>query len=86
MSKSHEEIMLDKAENANNRAIQLARLQDCFLNQIKADMMSNDLTALDELFYQMLKVKGAIPLLIAYLPEGEQTQFVNLIDTAEPEL
>lgn len=80
MSKSHEEYMSEKAEAANQKAVQLARLQDAFLNQIKEDMMSNDLTALDELFYQMLKVEGAIPILIHYLPEAEQAEFIDLID------
>lgn len=87
MSKTHEEYMSEKAEAANQKAIQLARLQDAFLNQIKEDMMTNDLTALDELFYQMLKIEGSIPILIHYLPEAEQAEFVDLVgESPEPEL
>ena len=80
MSKSHEQYMEEKAEAANEKAVQLARLQDAFLDQIKEDMMSNDLTALDEMFYQMLKIEGAIPMLIQYLPEAKQSEFIDLVD------
>lgn len=86
MSKTHEEHMSEQAAAANKRAVLLARLQDAFLNQITEDMLSKDLTALDELFYQMLKIEGAIPLLIDYLPEGEQSNFIDLISTTEAEL
>lgn len=78
-NKTHEQHMEQQAEAANQKAVQLARLQDAFLNQIREDMMTNDLTALDELFYQMLKIEGAIPLLVSYLPEAEQLNFIDLV-------
>lgn len=87
MSITHEEHMNRIAQAANDKAVQLARLQDSFLNQIREDMLSNDLTALDQLFYQMLKIEGAIPLLIDYLPEGEQSKYLELItETPDAEL
>lgn len=67
--------------DANDKAVRLARLQDAFLNQIRKDMVENDLTALDELFYQILKVDGAINLMIDYLPETEQVSFLELVDS-----
>jgi len=67
--------------DANDKAVRLARLQDAFLNQIQQDMMEKDLTALDELFYQILKVDGAINLMIDYLPETEQVSFLELVDS-----
>jgi len=86
MSKlSHEQYLNERVHKANDHAVKLGLLQDAFLDQIVKDVMDNDLTALDELFHKMLKIPGATSLLINYLPEVEQTEFVDLIGS-EPEL
>jgi hypothetical protein len=86
MSKEeHESYLKNKALAAHEYAVQLARLQDAFLDQVRNDIDDADLTALDELFYNMLKIPGAIPILIGYLPEGAQEPFLELI-ASEPEV
>ena len=84
MSKiEHEEYLNSKATNANAKSIQLARLQDAFIEQLRQDIISNDFTAIDEMFFQILKIEKAINHLIDYLPEDQQEKFLNMIDQTE---
>ena len=84
MSKgSHEIYLAEKAAAANTKAVLTAKLQDAFLEQIQEDVNNKDYTALDELLYKILTIPGASTLLIAYLSEGKQEEFAELI---EPEL
>lgn len=71
---------------ANEKAVRLARLQDAFITQIKTDLIEGDETAIDELFYNILKVEGAVNLLIDYLPEAQQTKFLDLVGQHAAEL
>jgi hypothetical protein len=84
MSKEeHEYNIAQKAQLANAKTLQLARLQDSFIEQLREDIVKQDLTAIDEMFFQILKIDGAINHLIEYLPEEEQIKYLNLIVETE---